>query len=274
MADTHKRKANDWYFKLEAHPLVKRVMADLKPLLLVWGAQLMQQAKEGRLLAGAEKYANPLLIRQHRKQEEAYSDRLNYALDVFSYVSNLLTAVERFGGIRVYLARLPQPRRYEAVGVTEDQWITYHYSNYLMAVVSIYDTCLLLTNAVFALGLDPKECKKATVADNRKVRKSRVTEPLAKLNKTADKYRFPRNLLVHRSELPKLEILDLLEMISSLHRAGKPMMDNRTLDKLYSLARREITDALDGEISLITSTLSEFFDSLQPVYEETTAKLK
>ena len=123
MADTHKRKANDWYFKLEAHPLVKRVMADLKPLLLVWGAQLMQQAKEGRLLAGAEKYANPLLIRQHRKQEEAYSDRLNYALDVFSYVSNLLTAVERFGGIRVYLARLPQPRRYEAVGVTEDPFI-------------------------------------------------------------------------------------------------------------------------------------------------------
>src|SRR5690242_6856212 len=123
---------------------MKTVMADLRPFFLVGAAKLMQKAKEGGLVPDDETILKPLTIKKPPSDSPTPSERQNYSVEVFTYLSNILAAVERIGAIRIYLSRLPQPRKYDALGITEDQWITYHYSNFMVAVVSLYDTSLLL----------------------------------------------------------------------------------------------------------------------------------
>ncbi len=111
---------------------------------------------------------------------------------------NLTSTIERLEEIPFYLVRFPNSPTFKKQGITLHKWVHYHYSNYLINAVTIYDTALLLTNVVFMLGLSPKSCSEETVARNRKVQGTKVKPAIDKLKEITKNYREPRNLYVHR----------------------------------------------------------------------------
>lgn len=259
---------------LSSHPFMKLLMSNLRSTFEVLGAHYMHLANTGELTKRWSKPKYALTTRKRKSNQSNFSDEENYHLGVFDYASNIISASERLEEMRIYLNRFPQSRIFEKHNVTENKWIHYHYSNYLITVVGIFDTALLLTNAVFMLGLEPRQCSKETVLENYWVRRTQVKSALQGLDKIVDPYRPHRNFYVHRSETPRLEILDILVTISINRNAVISIMDNKTLRFLYRLARKEITQALDEEFNRIEVSLTGFFDALQLIYSKGINKVK
>lgn len=264
---TRKTKKQSFpYEKLASHPLSELLMENLQTVFPTIDRLAMQAAQDRTMREGPLRPESPLTISRRGTLESLFTDEQNYHLEVFAHVGNVLTAVERLCDIQTYISRFPQPRAYGKQGITEDKWIHFHYSNYLTTVVSIYDTALLLVNAVFRLGLEPKVCSNETVIENRWVRRTSVKSAIRKLDDITKSYRRPRNLYVHRGQTPKLAILELLETFSFLRRVGKPTTDIELLNSAYGMARTKLAAALEKETGNLSMALMTVFDSLQPIY--------
>jgi hypothetical protein len=120
---------------LSSHAFSKYIMESVKPIL-ERAVPRMQRA-----LARTGK---------HRSDEEAdLSDPEQYHFNVFSRLSPITTAFERFSQVQLFLKSFPRPKTYRSAGISQDKWLEYHYGVYIVTVVSLADLALLLTNAVF-----------------------------------------------------------------------------------------------------------------------------
>ena len=206
-------------------------------------------------------------------EEQAYHN------EVFEYASNLIQAIERLKEMPYYLARFPNTKTFQNQGITLHTWIHYHYSNFLITGVSIYDTTLLLVNAVFRLGLHPRDCNNRTVTRNRNVHKTSVWTALKSLDEVTKKYRESRNLYVHRSRNPGLEFLDRLESFRFIQEsseslnieAGDPIIHPVIRKELYKLERRKLIEIVRNETTAISDSVKEVFDALWPIYQAYTS---
>jgi hypothetical protein len=197
-----------------------------------------------------------------------------YHNDVFHYISNITRAIERIEMTPIFIRRFPRNRTYDNRGITLHRWIQYHYSNYLVTVVSLYDTALLLTNAVFALRVEPKKCNDRTITNNAIVKQTPVKGTLEAISSAVDKYRDTRNYLVHRNIQPELERLDELESFRFVYEAGKsfnqdwePIIHPNVVKFLYSHHRRALIKEVIDETEKLTDALYDFFTELGFVYE-------
>lgn len=153
-------------------------------------------------------------------------------------------------------------------------WIGYHYSNYLIQALTTYDAALQLTNAVFFLGLSPKQCKEWTVEKNRRVT-GPVREAIRAVDVLLSKYRQPRNLYVHQGLVSSLADLDRLESLRYLHEtslelgiASKPLIPPIFLKDIYRSKRSELFKTLRSETMAIAQKLGTYFDAVEPVYSQ------
>ncbi|MFN3492072.1 MAG: hypothetical protein ACK40V_07620, partial [Anaerolineales bacterium] len=74
------------------------------------------------------------------KTKPNLSHEEKYNRDTLHYIANIINAFDRINYSQIFITRFPQPRKYEKLGITEDQWIYYHYSYLITTLVSIYDT--------------------------------------------------------------------------------------------------------------------------------------
>lgn len=190
-----------------------------------------------------------------------------YHWDIFRYLTNLTGAVDRLKEIQVYLSRFPNPRIYDRKGITQDKWIKYHYGNFIVTMVTIHDAALILVNAVYMLGLNPKDCNENTVSKNTRIRNTSVGEALAELDEATKEYRYPRNLQLHRGEPPEISVIQMQEALSILQRVGSPLLEANELDKLYRAPSSEIVTDLDSRTKMVINQLSHLFDALLAQYE-------
>lgn len=225
-----------------------------------------------------------------KKAAEAFQDsddpdlditpEIAYHNSVFHYASNLIDAISRMEEVPIYLRRFPTSKYFNENGITLHKWINYHYSSYLVVVVSLYDIALLLTNAVFALGINPRFCNKKKVAKNEFVRKTEVKMCLDKLSEAIDDYRETRHLYVHRGSVPKLEFLDQLESIRHTSEAmdeleleripvdiDNPLTSPYFVKDMYRYERRKLITQVMQMTDSFVEILIEFLDSLYPVYQ-------
>jgi hypothetical protein len=207
------------------------------------------------------------LVRLTLTYEQEYHD------EVFRYMSGLTHTVERHEEIPVNLGRFPNSPTFKTQGITLHRWIHYHYSNFLINVVSIHDTSLLLTNAVFLLGLSPRNCSEENVVKNRRVKRTRVKSAIDKIKEVTKSYREPRNLYVHGGVLPNLGQLDEYESLRFIHEAqekleisAEPIMPIWSVDQIYKSERRKLIQTLRCETKKIVEAVSEYLDTLEPVY--------
>lgn len=216
--------------------------------------------------------AQKILSELHSSDQKLFSE-FNYHDEAFHYTSNLTNAIERLEMTPIFLGRFPRTKTFDKNGITIHRWIQYHYSNYLVTVISIYDTALLLTNTVFCLGVEPRRCSDKTVTNNQSVRKTSVKSALDKLNEIMKPYRDPRNFFVHRNIIPGLASLDEWESLRFIEEASKgykidtnPIMETWLVKELYQFERRALIQEVRKESDRIAEGIYQFFTDLYPVY--------
>jgi hypothetical protein len=254
------RMQND---SLAAHPLVKLVLENLKPLLEEAQGELLQRAEQGEVRC----HSNATVF-----EYEFYDD------DVFSKAGALIDCVDRLEQSEALIDAAGKAP-WDGGGVDRHTWIEYHYSYYVVTVVSLVDIALILTNAVFRLGLRERDCRQGLIAENWWVARTPVKEALNNLANLIQPYREGRNLHVHRGRLQPIaevmgsKLLDQLKLFSFLERAGKPVLPTAELQKGYNLEVPKIVDRLRHERTEIRTRIVAALDALFPVYKEKAEEL-
>ena len=254
--------------ELLIHPFPKTVREHFGPLL---GAVADRTVKE--------KFGKQEDLAKIRSITPAGRRALQYFSDFHPYLQGIIDAVRRLCDVPEYLSDFP--KKFSTRGISEEKWILYNYSNYIVTLVGIYDTALLLTNAVFVLGLDPKDCKDDTVLNNKWVKRTKVKAALKNLDDCIKPYRQPRNLYVHRSFTPEYEELEnirareLLAIVKKVLEQDESHLKSHTEteSQQFFSARWSLKKLLDTETDKLTEALKTFFDALQPVYDSVLSRL-
>jgi len=243
---------------------MQKVTANLQPLLEVAGSKLKELWKQG-------KWRN--------KGSSKFWEHEWYDYDVFRKLYAVTSAIERLEQSQVFIRTFPKPRGYEKLRINQYTWIEYHYSNYIITLVGLFDIALILTNSVFRLGNRERDCKADLITLNSWVAKTPVQEALKILDGLIKPHREGRNLHIHRGELPDIatameeDDMDLLKAISAVQMFGKPLIDRKFLDSGYKEHVGKICETLKEGRNKIDAAVWKFFDSLLPIYEEKSSAL-
>lgn len=250
--------------QLVAHPLVQKVQNNLQPLLEAAGSKLKELWKEG-------KWRN--------KEPAKLLEYQWYDHNVFTQLSAIISATERLEQSQIFIRTFPKPRSYEKLRINQYTWIEYHYSNYIITLVGLFDIALILTNSVFRLGNQERDCKTDLITMNSWVANTPVQQALKNLDNLIKPHREGRNLHVHRGTVPDIatamgeEELDLLKAISPVWLFGKLLIDRKIVDFTYKKHVGKICKALQTERNEIDNMIWQLFDNLLPIYVEKSTAL-
>lgn len=204
----------------------------------------------------------------------------SYDATVFQHAYALLDCVWRLENIRKFIGNFPSPRMYEKRGISRYIWIEYHYSNYVVTLVTLGDACIVLINTIFRLGNPERLCKAHIIKNNHWVKGAGVSKKLESLEKIIETRRSIRTDFVHRGKPPELhaifgsDVLDFLKLVDFVHLHAEPIIDRRTLNLAYGGEISKICDEMDAEIIKVKKAMWPVLDSILPIYESTAAALR
>ncbi len=138
-----------------------------------------------------------------------------YVIEVGHTLAHLLSGCEQMMQAVLFLSAFSPTEKMKTYGITRSSHLQYNIENYLIRTQSIYDRILKLVNAIFHLGIDPRNCRHNTISRNLHVKVTDVPAKLKNLNKLLGKYRQDRNVIIHHEsyqedELRKIEMYHLL----------------------------------------------------------------
>ena len=243
---------------------MQKVGENLQPLLEAAVPKLTELWKKG-------KWRN--------KEPAKFLEYQWYDHNVFTQLSAIISATERLEQSQIFIRTFPKPRSYEKLRINQYTWIEYHYSNYIITLVGLFDIALILANSIFRLGNRECDCKADLITMNSWVAKTPVQQALKNLNDLIKPHREDRNLRVHRGTVPDIatvmgeEELDLLKAISAVQMFGKPLIDRKIMDFAYKGHVKKICKALQTERDKIDNVMWGLFDHLLPIYVEKSTAL-
>jgi len=243
---------------LASHPLLKLALENIRPLLDEAQEVLERLAEQGEVRSDEN-----VALREHA----FYDD------DVFSKAVVLMDCVDRLEQSQVLIDAVGKPG-WSGAGLDRHTWIEYHYSYYAVTVVSLADIALILTNAVFRLGLRERDCKHSLIAGNWWVAKTPVKTALDNLAELIKPYRKGRNLHVHQGRLQPIaevmgsKLLDQLKLFSFVERVGKPVVPSAAIEKGYELEVPRVVERLEQERTTIQAHIVAVLDVLHPIYKQ------
>ncbi len=245
---------------LSKHPLMQRLMKDTKPIVLRCSEVYNEYVKR----TGKIRMAKPT---------KPLTPNERYRVDVFQRAVSILNATERLEICRTFVRRFPSPRTYQKSGIGHHTWLEYHFGYYIILLVSLADVALILTNEVFGLGNQERNCKSYIIKSNDYIRGTKVKTALDALEVLVKPYRRVRNMHVHRGKSPDIpdilnsEQLDQFMLTSKVAVMSKPAKTPEILDLMFSGQAREIVQRMTGELDELQKVLSRLFDSILPTYE-------
>ncbi len=242
--------------ELLSHPFAKAVLAAMQPHL---------ENSIGRIQASLRDYGT-MPAKVNDDDSDAY----------YWVVGRRLIAVtgrlERLRQAAKLIAHNPSPALQSAFGADRGSWIEYNYAAYSIALASIGDIVLLMTNDVFALGLSKKNCTADVIKTNKWVRATEVKDALDELEKLIEGHRHVRNLYLHRGEGPDLtEISDTgayqyLQFLAVAQEVAPDIQRGKVIRRGYSDEADSLTARLETEISQTARALQRLFDTFNPIY--------
>ena len=191
----------------------------------------------------------------------------SYHRYVLWYVYNMVKLFSRLNHITIYIKDFPKPRSYLKQGITQYDWIQYHYHVYMVSIVGLYEVALKLTNGVFRLGIDEKQVKQSTVEENSWVKSTAVFESLRTLRQATSHVKAPRNLFLHGGDLLKLDELDRLDIISMASKIHLCEYPPNLIKILFQLDIDKLANKMSSEISSLENHVINLFDKLLPIYD-------
>lgn len=237
---------------LSGHLFVKQLLEDIRPVIS--SPYCAERLKTNSL--------------KKRRTESDLPEPFAYIHGCFYNAGTLMRVADRLDQIRFFMRLFPRRKRFELRGITQDKWILYHYANFVVTYTSAYDTALILTNYVFRLGIQYRYCKTETVRENLWVGATAVKSSLKNIEKAVTPYAQPRHLHVHRGEIPDLECLDEVELISliNLHVTPAPVPP-QILKAAYRVITKDIDARIGKDVLKLRSAIATLFNTLLPVYK-------
>lgn len=248
--------------ELVSHPLVEKVMDNLIPLLL----KREDVIKRGKM-------------RSEEKNEIQEDEWYHY--NVFTQLVSITSGIERLEKSQNFIHAFPRPRSYEKKSINQHTWIEYHYSYFVITIVSLFDIALILTNSIFRLGNRERDCKPESIKMNSWVKQTPVKQALENLEQLIKPHKDGRNLYVHRGKtldiasVIKSDDLDLLKHLSFIQMRGflVPFVDREIIDLAYKGHVQKICKKLQEERDKVHDITWRLFDTLLPIYDEKSTAL-
>jgi hypothetical protein len=224
--------------------------------------------------------AMPKLLRHFEETDEFGYDAAEelgpgeyYHVAVFSKAAAIIGAVERLENSLHYIHTFPRPRAYERKGIHQYAWLQYHYSYFVVTYHGLLDMALILTNSVFQLGIQEKDCRPDIIKSNAWIRNTPVETAIRALEKATSAYGNQRNLFVHRGEMPDVksiaesDVLDMLELFSTANQQTEPPVPHELLDNAFKNESNRIIAKLSSDVIRARKAIEQLFDTLLPIYE-------
>lgn len=194
------------------------------------------------------------------------SNEQNYHHYVLWYANNMVKLFRLLNHIMIYIKDFPKPRSYLKQGITQYDWIQYHYHVYMVSIVGLYEVALKLTNGVFRLGVDEKQVKESTIEENLWVKSTGVSESLRTLKQATSHVKVPRNLFLHGGDLSKLDELDTLDIISMASKIHLCEYPPDVIKNIFQVDVDKLVNRMSSEISSMENHAINLFDRLLPIY--------
>ena len=243
---------------LAKHPFIKAAMDDIKPQLDKIYPEVLKRAEDGDWIS---------------KSESKMGDADWYRYDVFSKQTALISVLDRIVYAHAFLEKFPSPRTFEKeYEITQYIWIEYHFFHYMVNVVSLFDCLLILTNAVFRIGLKERACKPDTILKNHWVWQVGFDKYLKKFESITNKYKETRNIHLHRgkgkniAQVLNSDNLSFLGMVSFLQLHKDEFLPKDIIDAGYKEEVVEISNRIEADCHEIEDQLSEIFSFLIKIY--------
>ncbi len=246
--------------EIEAHPLLYKTIEELSPVF-----------KPRLKSISPEEIALMLSKKRHRRAPKL-SAAQSYNHLVFWYAKNIVQALKRLDDATIYVRDFPKPRGYLNQGITEYDWIQYHYHAYVVGAVALYDIALQLTNAVFRLGVEERQVRKDSIEDNLWVKATNVPKLLRNLRSATSRLRPLRHLFIHAGDSLKLDDLSTLDVICEANKVFNKLglTYEYSADEIKGLFKPDIDQQvheMSEDISFLKDRAVELFDGLLPIYE-------
>ena len=120
-----------------------------------------------------------------------------YMATVFKMAGEICTIVDQL----YFSSKLLGGYRKDNVAkMSRYEHIIYALENFYLRITSLYDRALRLINEVFKLGLEPRDCRRSTIQNNRNVKGfSDVYHALVAIDNFCTRYSQLRNTIAHHS---------------------------------------------------------------------------
>ena len=267
MSAKNKEASQPKFYRLLGHPFVFSVLEKDKMV----SEPLTKQAIQAYQLGQEPRYS--------------FAPGTTYHLNVSHYLRTLIGTVERIEQVPTFLKRFPNSKFFTENNITLHKWVNYHYTNFLIMSVSLYDISLLLTNEVFILGIEPRKCNEKSVAKHELVKETSVKVSLDNLAQAIDEYRTPRHHFVHRGYAPSMGFMDKLDDYDFMQKTEKelgiepPSNDSIgllsnpiILRDLYKTERRKLITEIEQKTKTLVDLLFELFSSQKQIYDSVSKK--
>lgn len=264
----NKEASQPKYYRLLEHPFVLNALKNEK----IASKPLSEQAKQAYKIGQEPNFS--------------FTPEMAYHHNVNHYLRSLIYTVERIEQAPIFLRRFPNSKFFSENNITLHKWVNYHYTNFLIMSVSLYDIALLLTNQVFVLKVEDRFCNEKSVAKHKLVKATSVKTSLDNLAKAIDEYRTPRHHFVHRGYAPSMGFMDKLDTYDFMQKAEKelgiePIANDFTdllsnpiiLRDLYRSERRRLITEIDQKTEIFIELLFELFSTQKPIYESISRQL-
>lgn len=269
MKSKNTTKPDPNFFRLLQHPFVVDVIMNYSKYSKSISSQAIQAYQMGK------------------QPEISFTNKMAYYHNVNHFLSRFIGTIERIEQVPIFIRRFPNSKFFVENNISFYKWVNYHYSNYLVMSVSLYDISLLLTNEVFMLGIEPRRCNEERVANNKLVKETEVKSSLDKIKKAVEEYKDERNLYAHRGETPKLGFMDRLESYEFIQKVEdnlgiekqndylqNPLLSPFIRRDLFRRERKELLSQMGQKIDIFIGLVFELFSSEKRIYDFVTKQLK
>jgi hypothetical protein len=205
-----------------------------------------------------------------------------YEFRVFAWITRLLESLHRARQSTVYLQRFPASKSYRRLGISASDWLEYHYAFYTITIGGVVDIALLLTNAVWELGNEERNCRWHIVVKDGQLSRA-VVDALGRIDDVVRRTRDLRDRRVHRgkpinfSDVFQDDQAGIFQFLDAARTAflrdgNQPKWIEQVeplLSSGYASASTALIERVESELEEVDKQVETLFDALLPKFLET-----
>lgn len=196
----------------------------------------------------------------------------SYLRRVLLAAGELVTTCEQIEQSVAFMSNFRSTPGLREKNITRLDHIQYHIENHLIRMISVGDRALILTSAVFRLGIKPENCDHRIIMNNEYVENTEVANGLKRISKVIQPYRKQRNEIVHQDTYSH-EDMESLKAVYLLKKRGESPVPyhwtKRETDQFVAKRKKELVEVNND----LFCAVGDLFSGLEKVFRRKYPKL-